>query len=99
MIYEFLCKKCNAIDEVIRHHLDLDEPVVCTECNSKMDRHYTAPNVKIQGESIPYFHPAFGQVVNSDSHAQQLARERGLVEVGNEDIHKHTPAPRRQAYE
>ena len=72
MIYEFLCKKCNVIDEVIRHHMDLEESVICHECESKMIRQYTAPAIKTQGESIPYFHPALGRIV-SQSRSQGVA--------------------------
>jgi putative FmdB family regulatory protein len=99
MIYEFLCKKCNAIDEIIRHHMDLADPVVCDECGSVMERKYTPPNIQTQGESIPHFNPALGMMVRSDSHAREVAKQRGLVEVGNEDVHKHTSGPRRQEYD
>jgi putative FmdB family regulatory protein len=99
MIYEFLCKKCNAIDEIVRHHMDLDDPVICDECKSTMVRQYTPPVVKTQGESIPYYNVALGQMVKNDKEAAQIARARGLVEVGNEDVTKHIPAPRRQAYD
>lgn len=99
MIYEFLCKKCNVIDEIIRHHMDLEEPVICPDCNSEMKRHYVPVTVKTQGESIPYFHPALGQMVKSDSDAQDIAKSRGLVEVGNEDVEKHIPPPMRQQYD
>ena len=99
MIYEFFCKKCNAIDEVRRHHMDMDEPVHCPDCNGAMKRHYTPPVVKTQGESIPYFHPTLGQLVKSDAHAAEIARSRGLVEVGNEDIHKHTGPVKRHNYD
>jgi putative FmdB family regulatory protein len=99
MIYEFFCSKCNAIDEVIRAVVDVDEPVVCTECDSRMTRHYTAPAVVTKGESIPYYHPALGQIVKSDSDAQAIAKRNGLVEVGNENMQKYTQAPVREAYE
>ena len=88
MIYEFLCKKCNCIDEVIRHHLDTED-VICDDCGSKMDRQYSAPNVITQGESVPYFNHALGQVVKSDSEAKSIARQKGWVEIGNEDVSKH----------
>ena len=92
MIYDFLCKKCNCIDEVIRHHSD-KEDVFCDECGSKMIRQYSPPNVITQGESIPYFSHAIGQVVKSDTEARTIAKSKGLVEVGTEDVHKHIKNP------
>ena len=98
MKYEFYCPKCNAIDEVIRKMEHATDPYMCPDCNSVTRRHYTAPMVKTKGEEKPYFHPAFGQVV-TDSQAKQMAKDRGWVEVGNEDVHKHTPGPKRVSYD
>ena len=75
MIYDFLCKKCNVIDEVIRHHMDRDEPVICPECDSTMVRQITAPAIKVRGESIPYFHPTLGQALISIKFLNGQARD------------------------
>lgn len=98
MKYEFYCKPCNAIDEVERPMSEATLPYQCPDCGGPTSRHYTAPQVITKGEQVPYFHPAFGKVV-TDNQAKQLAREKGWVEVGNEDIAKHTPAPKRDNYD
>lgn len=98
MVYEFYCKKCNAIDEVERKLEQATDKYTCPECKSDTVRKYTAPSVITKGEQIPYMHPAFGKVM-TDREASQHAKELGLVEVGNEDVTKHTPAPKRVDYD
>jgi putative FmdB family regulatory protein len=98
MKYEFYCKKCNAIDEVIRTMDKATDPYMCPDCGEETRRNYTVPQVITKGEQIPYFHPAFGKVM-TDKQAAEHARSKGLVEVGNENVAKHTPAPRRVAYD
>ncbi len=98
MIYEFYCVNCDAIDEVMRPMEESGLPYTCPECDGDTRRHYVAPAIKTQGEQIPYFHPAFGRVV-TDNEAKTEARQRGWVEVGNEDVAKHTAAPTRKSYD
>ena len=98
MKYEFYCKKCNAIDEVVRAMDHATDPYMCPECGDETRRNYTAPQVITKGEQIPYFHPAFGKVM-TDKQASDLARSQGMIEVGNEDVAKHTAAPKRAAYD
>ena len=38
------------------------------------------------------YNPAFGQVVKNKNHRNELAKQRGLIEIGNEKpstLHKH----------
>jgi putative FmdB family regulatory protein len=91
-VYEFLCKHCNAIDEVKRPAAEAREEYRCPDCDSVCQRHYSAPNVITQGEQVKYFHPAFGKVM-SDLEARREAKARGLIEVGNEDQSKHISPP------
>lgn len=98
MVYEFLCKPCNAIDEIELTIDQRDDEVACPECSVIMKRMLSKPNVITKGPQHPYFHPAFGKVL-TDKEAQQEAKSRGWVEVGNEDVRKHTPGPSRKAYD
>lgn len=100
MKYEFYCKPCNAIDEVDRRMDEATLPYHCPDCGTQASRYYmgNGPAVITKGEQIPYFHPAFGKVM-TDKEAGQLAREKGLVEIGNEDVRKHIPPPRRASYD
>lgn len=98
MIYEFYCQKCNAIDEVVRLAKDSSLPYHCPDCGGLAKRHYTVPQTITKGEDIATYNPAFGQVV-TDAQAKRMAKERGWVEVGNEDVAKHTAPPIRKSYD
>ena len=78
---------------------DSHEPALCHWCGESMRRIYAPPMIKCSGESISYFHPSLGQVVRSDDHARALAKEKGWVEVGNEDMKKHATTPVRKSYD
>lgn len=82
-IYEFYCKKCNAIDEVVRPMAESSLPYDCPDCGQRTSKKLTLPNVQTEGEQIPYVHPAFGTIM-TDKQAKAEARARGWVEVGTE---------------
>jgi putative FmdB family regulatory protein len=96
--YEFFCKRCNAIDEVVRPMSDSNLAYSCPECGGATTRHYSPPQVITQGEQIPYRHPAFGTIM-TDNQAKAEAKRRGWVEVGNENLDRAIDPPRRQNYE
>jgi putative FmdB family regulatory protein len=96
--YEFYCKACNAIDEVIRPMSECKQPYSCPECGDATVRHYSAPQVITKGEQIPYMHPAFGTIM-TDNQAKEEAKRRGWVEVGNEDLNKAVEPPKRKNYD
>jgi len=97
-VYEFLCKPCNAIDEVTRRAANAKDKYSCPECGQESTRLYSPPQVITKGEQIPYLHPAFGTVM-TDDQAKAEAKRQGLIEVGNEDVAKHIEPPRRKSYE
>lgn len=99
MKYDFRCLKCVLKFVVERDMDDSHLPCPCEECGNPMERVYTPPMIKTQGESIPYFHPSLGCIVKSDTHAKQLAKAKGWTEVGNEDIKKYGPKPKRHDYD
>lgn len=96
-IYEFYCKKCNAIDEIVRPMHEASLPYNCPECGEVTSRKYTVPNVQTEGEQIPYVHPAFGTVM-TDKQARAEAKARGWVEVGN-DTQDNISPPTHKSYE
>lgn len=96
-IYEFYCKKCNAIDEVVRSMSEASTPYDCPDCGSVTSRRYTVPNVQTEGEQIPYLHPAFGTIM-TDRQAKAEAKKRGLIEVGNDSQDNISP-PKHKDYE
>jgi len=94
--YEFYCKKCNAIDEVVRPMSESSLAYMCPECGEGTTKKYSPPQVITQGEQIPYMHPAFGTIM-TDNQARAEAKRRGYVEVGNESMDAIEP-PKRKSY-
>jgi hypothetical protein len=75
---------------------DLDRPEPCPKCASDCDsacRLIARTNFTGASDwNTQTFHPALGQVVRNNRHARQIAKERGMIEVGNEKVetvHKH----------
>lgn len=53
-----------------------------------------SPNIHFIGTAVqsPEYNPGLGQVVKNKRHREEIAKEKGLTEVGNEkteSIHKH----------
>lgn len=70
---------------------DRDTPSSCPECKAPGVRQITLPNIdKTAAGSWNQggFNPGLGCWTNSTKHARQIAKSRGLEEVGNEDPEK-----------
>ena len=65
-----------------------------------MVRHLTG-KVGFSGEKttseVSDFHHGLGQIVSSDKHARQIAKDRGMVEVGNDS--QNNLRPQEKSYE
>lgn len=92
--YAFHCPKCEVDFETTESIKTYDGDGECPTCkNSSNERVFTG-RVHFLGTKVesPEYNPAFGQVVKNTKHRNQLAKERGLVEMGNEKperVHKH----------
>lgn len=102
--FDFYCSKCDAnfadiqpmgamkptpLAEIPK----IERKAECPTCgNVSKDRVYSK-NVYFIGASVENaeYNPAFGQVVKNSRHRKELAKEKGLIEIGNEkpeNIHK-----------
>lgn len=90
MIYEFCCNECKLRFDEIRPVSEYANPANCPKCSAEATRVPFPRRVWFAGTSVQdrYFNHALGKVV-SDTEAKQIAKERGMIEVGNEDISKH----------
>lgn len=93
MRYPYRCLKCRHEWDVIKHHSRIDERETCPECGSQPAQRYIASGF-FYGEKVEdaEYNPAFGQVVRNKAHRRELAKQRGMVEIGNESpeaIHRH----------
>jgi Zn ribbon nucleic-acid-binding protein len=86
MRYPYFCTQCDAEYEIVKSLDDIDRVENC-DCGHAMSRKIS-PKIMFKNEKVAenqtYFHPALGCMVNSNTQAQRIAKERGLVEIGND---------------
>lgn len=90
MLYDYFCSGCSGTFEVSKVVDDFDRIENCPTSGTMMTRLFK-PKIHLYGTKVEdkHFHTGLGQVVNSTQHARQLAKERGLIEVGNERVEKY----------
>lgn len=105
-IYEYRCHECAAGFDVVKPVAELDRSEPCPKCNTvcgSSSRQISRTNFTGASDwNTQTFHPALGQVVKNNRHARQLAKERGMIEVGNEKVetvHKHFEKQREETRE
>ena len=93
-IYAYRCP-CATEWDVAKPMAELDRAEACPKCgavNGAGSRLIQRANISGAGDwNTQCFHPALGQVVRNNAHARQIAKSRGMIEVGNEapeKIHK-----------
>lgn len=100
MIYAYKCAPCNREIDIIKRVSEFDRPENCEQCGSEMQRAFAPQKIHLYGTSVQdaRWSPAFNQVVRNDAHERQIAKSRGAIEVGNENVHKHQK-PKLQSYD
>lgn len=100
MVYGYTCPKCNQTSEIIKPVADYDRVEQCNVCSTVMIRDFAPKKMHLFNTKVQesYMHHGLGQVVRGDNHARQLAKERGWIEIGNENPHKHQK-PRLKSYD
>lgn len=79
--------------DVIKSHREMTREETCA-CGAISERKFVPSRVHFVGTSVqhPEYNPGLGCVVNNKQHRAEIARQKGLEEVGNtsvESIHKH----------
>jgi hypothetical protein len=75
---------------VVKSVRQIDDAEACTKCQAPDAKRYLVA-VNFNGASdwdTRSYIPGLGCVVKSNAHAAKIAKERGLIEVGNEDLGK-----------
>lgn len=91
MIYEFTCTPCTKRFDVARRVSEYDLPASCPVCGIEAQRTPFPRKIHLYGTAVQnaYFHNGLGTVVRGETDAKAIAKERGLIEVGNEQVEKH----------
>lgn len=89
MIYEYQCTACDHEFEVYKSVKKYKEPEPCNLCGGKTKRILSLSNVNPveHGE----FNHGLGCWVNDKKHRAEVAKQKGMIEVGNEateTVHK-----------
>lgn len=87
MIYPYLCK-CGTEFDVTKtiHQIDLVEE--CPSCHSIAERIIASGSFYGEKDEDASYDPALGCIVKNQIHRRKIAKDRGLIEVGNEDMNK-----------
>jgi len=86
MNYPYVCKACKNEWDVSKRLKDIDNIELCPICKEEGKRVLAAGYFTNEKVEDAEFCPALGQVVKSKKHRLQIAKDRGLEEVGNENV-------------
>lgn len=90
MIYAYRCTECSHDFDVIKSHTEYKTPENCPKCSIVAQKVFTIPQLLVKNEE-PEYNPGLGCIVKNSAHRKEIAKHKGLIEVGNEKpetIHK-----------
>jgi putative FmdB family regulatory protein len=100
--YVYRCTACAKKHEIVKSIKIASQEEVCPDCSITMDRVYTT--FQIIGASVQNaeFNPGLGCVTKSSNDRKEIAKRKGLIEVGNETpdtLYKETVVKREKERE
>lgn len=89
--YPYACGNCDHHFDVIKSVRQIDDPEYCPKCSANSKRYLVAVNFNgaSDWDRAEYNH-GLGCIIKNQKHRERVAKERGLIEVGNEDVNKIT---------
>lgn len=90
MIYEHVCGICQIHFDVSKDAEHYRRPEPCPQCGAQCARIPFPRRTYLANTAVQerYFSQALGQVVTRREELQ-IAKQQGMIEVGNEKIEKH----------
>jgi putative FmdB family regulatory protein len=88
MRYPYRCSDCSFEFDVVKSLKDIDQVEHCEKCGAVANRFIARTHFYGARVEDAEFNPGLGCVVKNRKHRESIARDRGLVEVGNEDCEK-----------
>jgi putative FmdB family regulatory protein len=100
-IYDWFCDKCELEAETVESIKTYTGDWTCTQCGNKGRRLYKHCKFHFTGTKIEdaEFNPGLGRVTKSKRHREELSKQLGAIEIGNErpeSIHKHFDSSREE---
>lgn len=102
MIYPYRCPSCSNTFDVVKSVKEIDNPETCPKCNQPAERYIARTHFYGAKVEDAEYNPAFGCITKSARHRKQLAKDRGMEEIGNESperMHKHFETQKEQELE
>jgi putative FmdB family regulatory protein len=104
LIYEYLCEKCSLGFDVSKTVKELERQEPCPACGDTNTKRLFSPRIYFNGASVQSaeYNPGLGCVVKSKQHRAELAKQKGLIEVGSETtktLHRESVVRREQERE
>ena len=90
-VYPYKCPDCSRQFDVAKRVNHIDEVEFCPSCQSEChakDRLICRSTFHGAGVEDPVYDHSLGMVVKSSAHRRQIAKEKGLIEIGNEPVDK-----------
>lgn len=90
MIYVYKCDGCNGEFEVIKPVADYERIESCPVSGTIMTRAIAPQRIFLHNTAVQEraYNPAFGKALTRNE-AKEIAKQRGMIEVGNERPEKH----------
>lgn len=102
-LYEYQCQACAADFDIVKRMAEIDRKESCPACgfeNGPRSRKISRSNFTGASDwNTQHYSPALGMVVKNNREARQIAKQRGLIEVGNESPEKIHKAMEKQREE
>ena len=101
MIYPYRCLKCAHNFEIVKAVKDVHLTHDCEACGHNETERVFTSKLYFNGAKVQHaeYNPGLGCVTKNKEHRSEIARQKGLVEVGNETpdtLHKETVVKREQ---
>lgn len=83
-LYKYSCDDCQIINDIVKPMAESSREEKCDKCTSVLRRIYTSFHVIGASVQNAEYNPGLGCVVKNKRHREEIAKSRGLVEVGND---------------
>jgi putative FmdB family regulatory protein len=89
-VYPYKCTTCPHHFDVAKSVRQIDDPETCPKCQSDSKRYLVAVNFNGASDwDKAEYNPGLGCIVKNTKHRERIAKARGLIELGNEDVSKY----------
>lgn len=104
MIYAYHCPGCTHEFDVVKSVKEIDLDEHCPQCATRSERRFVPSRVYFTGTKVEHaeYNPGLGCIVRNKDHRAEIAKSKGLEEIGNEPverIHKHFEKAREEKLE